>query len=74
MSVELYDNALIEKLRKWTKDTDVSILTPGETKQMFAMIADKKNDAPIELPLIAIRRIGGFTVQNTGSRPFLTIE
>ena len=69
MSVELYDNALIEKLRKWTKDTDVSILTPGETRQMFAMIADKGNDSPVELPLIAIRRTGGFTVQTTGSRP-----
>ena len=69
MSVELYDNAFVEKLKKWTKDTDVSILTPGETKNMMSVIADRKNDAPIELPLISLKRPGGFTVLTTGNRP-----
>jgi hypothetical protein len=69
MSVELYDNALVAKLKKWTKDTDVSVLTPSETKQMISMIADRTNDSPIKLPLIALRRVGGFNVQVTGSRP-----
>ena len=69
MSVELYDNAFVEKLRKWTKDTDVSILTPSETKNMISIIADKKQDSPIELPLISLKRPGGFTVLTTGARP-----
>lgn len=69
MSVELYDLAFIEKLKKWTKDTDVTILTPSETKQTFSIIADKRNDQPIELPLITIRRNGGFKVLYTGARP-----
>ena len=69
MSVKLYDDAFVEKLRKWTKDTDVSILTPSDTKSMMSIIADKKNDAPIELPLISLKRPGGFTVLTTGNRP-----
>ena len=69
MSVELYDKAFVDKLRKWTKDTDVSVLTPSETRQMMAIIADKTNDSPIKLPLISLKRPGGFTVLQTGSRP-----
>jgi hypothetical protein len=69
LSVELYDDAFVDKLRKWTKETDVSILTPSETKNTFAILADKKNDAPIELPLITLRRPGNYTVLQTGARP-----
>ena len=69
MSVELYDNAFIDKLRKWTKDTDVTILTPSETRQMISILADKSSDSPVSLPLISLKRPGGFTVLNTGSRP-----
>ena len=73
MSVELYDKAFVEKLRKWTKDTDVSILTPNETKNTFSIIADKQNDQPIKLPLITVRRSGGFKVLYTGARPISKI-
>mgnify|MGYP003293910262 CR=1 FL=1 len=69
MSVELYDIAFVEKLRKWTKETDVSILTPNETKNTFSIIADKQNDQSIKLPLITLRRTGGFKVLYTGARP-----
>ena len=69
MSVELYDNSFVNKLRKWTKDTDVSILTPSETRNMMSIIADKTNDSPINLPIISLKRPGGFTVLNTGARP-----
>lgn len=73
MSVELYDNAFIEKLKKWTKETDVTILTPSETKNTFSIIADKQNDKPVNLPLITLRRNGGFKVQYTGARPISKI-
>lgn len=69
MSVELYDNAFVNKLRKWTNDTDVSILTPSETRDMIAIAADKSNDSPTQLPIISLKRPGGFTVLNTGARP-----
>ena len=69
MSVELYDNAFVEKLKKWTLDTDVSVMTPSDTRRMMSIIADKSNDSPIQLPLISLKRPGGFTVLQTGSRP-----
>lgn len=71
MSVGLYDDAFVEKLKKWTKETDVTILTPSEVRNTFAIIADKKNDSPIELPLITLKRPGGFTVLQTGARPLM---
>lgn len=69
MSVGLYDQAFINKLQSWTKDTVVTILTPNETKNLFAVIADKNNDQPIKLPLIALKRPGGFSVLRTGKSP-----
>ena len=69
MSVGLYDQAFVNKLQAWTKDTVVTILTPNETKNLFAIIADKNNDEPIKLPLIALKRPGGFSVLRTGKSP-----
>lgn len=69
MSVGLYDEAFINKLKAWTKDTAVTILTPNETKNLFAILADKSNDNPIELPIISLKRPGGLSVLNTGKSP-----
>lgn len=69
MSVGLYDNAFVEKLRGWTKDTVVTILTPDETRNMFAIMADKNDDQPISLPIISLKRPGGFTVLRTTKSP-----
>lgn len=69
MSVGLYDKAFLDKLNNWTKDTKVTVTGPEETSRLFRMVADETNDKPIQLPLIALRRPGGFTVLNTGKRP-----
>lgn len=69
MSVKLYDDAFISKLQNWTKDTAVSITGPNESRRLFEVIADNSNDKPIKLPLIALRRVGGFSILNTGKRP-----
>lgn len=69
MSVQLYDEAFVNKLRKWTKDTDVSIIGPSETSRMMSIIADKTSDSEISLPLISLKRPGGFSVLTTGARP-----
>jgi hypothetical protein len=78
MSVGLYDEALLKKLKNWTSDTNLSIYGPQETKRMFQAIADKTNDAPLKLPIISLRRPGGFTVLNTNKKPMtfdgLTLE
>ena len=78
MSVQLYDEAFMNKLKKWTKDTEVTILAPNETRELVSIIADRKNDTPIQLPLIALSRPGGFKMLQTGARPLgysgLTLE
>lgn len=68
MSVRLYDDAFIEKLQKWTKDTSVSILNPNDTSRLFEMEADVLNDSPIQLPIISLKRPGGFTLLQTNKR------
>ena len=69
MSVKLYDDAFMQKLRNWTRDTAVTIVSPTETRQLFEVIADTTNDKPIQLPFIALKRPGGFTILDTGKKP-----
>lgn len=69
MSVKLYDDAFLEKLKNWTLDTQINVYGPQDTKQLFQTIADINNDREIQLPLIVLRRRGGFTLQNTTKRP-----
>ena len=69
MSIALYDNAFLEKLQAWTKDTTVSIVSPSDSRTLFENVADTTNDSPIQLPLNSLKRPGGFTILNTGKRP-----
>ena len=69
MSVKLYDDAFMKKLQNWTKDTVVTIVSPTETRQLFEVIADTRNDKPIQLPLLVLRRPGGFTILDASKKP-----
>lgn len=66
MSVKLYDDALLEKLNEWTRRIkNMHIYGPGETRQLFEITADETGDKPIQLPIIALTRPGGYTLLNT---------
>lgn len=69
MSVGLYDNAFLAKLQAWTKDTAVTVVSPSDSRRLFETISDTTNDGPIKLPIISLKRPGGFTILNTGKRP-----
>lgn len=69
MAIRYYDEALVNKLKNWTSNTDVTITGPDETRRMFEVIADKTKDKPIKLPLICLRRGKGFEVQSTSKKP-----
>lgn len=56
MSVRLYDDALVKKIKNWVKDEEVRILSPDETLELFQKIANDKNDEPISLPIISLTR------------------
>ncbi len=69
MSVKLYDDALLQKLLNWTRDTQVTIVSPDDSRTLFSVVADKNNDTPIQLPLIALKRPGGFSILRKGKSP-----
>lgn len=67
--VNLYDEALLAKFNKWTEKTELHIYGPEQTRQMIQVIADNTNDTPIKLPIVCLRRKGGYTILNTNKRP-----
>jgi len=69
MSVGLYDDAFVAKLKAWTEGTAVTVVNPSDSRRLLETIADTTNDDPIKLPLISLKRPGGFTILNTGKRP-----
>ena len=69
MSIGLYDNALLDKLRNWTNNTNVSIVSPEESRRLFEMIADTNDDKPIQLPIISLKRPRGFEILNPVKTP-----
>lgn len=57
MALRYYDDAIIYKLKKWIPDdSNLRILRPDETKRLFEVIADDKNDQRFKLPFIALSR------------------
>lgn len=56
MAVRFYDEAIYNKIQAWVKDSSMRILKPNETTRLFQLQADKKQDEPLSLPLIAISR------------------
>jgi hypothetical protein len=57
MSLKLYDEALVAKIKKWINNSDsITLTSPDETRRLFESKADKSGDKPITLPLIAITR------------------
>ena len=61
MGTSLYDKAIVEKLKRWTEGTDITIVPPDETRRLWEVIADKNNDNPIKLPMITLRKNVSFS-------------
>ena len=65
MSVKLYDDALLDKLKEWTKKIkNLHVYGPNNTVQLFETMADETGDKPIKLPIITLTRPGGYTILN----------
>lgn len=67
--IHLYDEAFINKLKQWTKNTSVDVYTVEETERLFQVTADKTFDKSIKLPLIALTRSSGFQIINSNKKP-----
>lgn len=69
MSVNLYDEALAEKIQSWIpEDQHLTILKPDQTAALFQMTLDKNYDQPIKLPLIALSRETQINILNTNKQ------
>jgi hypothetical protein len=62
VAVRFYDEALLNKFKKWTAGTEMTIYGVNDTRKLFEVLADKSNDSPLKLPIIAISRGAGFTI------------
>lgn len=69
ISVNLYDESLLQKLKYWTEKTDFTVYNVDESRRLIETIANKTNDKSIKLPIIAIRRSNGFTIKNPNKKP-----
>lgn len=69
MSIKLYDDALLNKLLKWTADTSVTLTGVNESTKLFSTILDNNDDKPLKLPIIALTRPGGFVIQEKYKQP-----
>lgn len=69
MSIKLYDDALLNKLKRWTLDTATTLTGVNESTRLFSTIVDQNNDKPIKLPLIALSRPGGFVIEEKYKQP-----
>jgi hypothetical protein len=64
MSIKLYDDALLNKFKIWTQDTVLTLTGVDQSTRLFSTVLDKNNDKPIQLPLIALSRPGGFVIED----------
>lgn len=59
MAVRYYDEAVANKINSWlpkNNERKIQVLKPDETKKLFMIEADERNDKPLQLPLIALSR------------------
>jgi hypothetical protein len=57
MAISYYDDAIVEKLKKWIPDTNtLRILGPDDTKKLFETKADDTGDQPVKFPFITLTR------------------
>lgn len=69
MSVTLYDDALLRKIKFWVKDNDITILGVNESTDLFQYRLDRNDDKPLQLPIISLSRDSRLELQSTTKQP-----
>lgn len=66
MAVSYYDDAIVDKLKKWIPDNSrLRVLNPEETEQIFITKADDSGDKPIQLPMVTLTRSKDLEILST---------
>lgn len=68
MGIRFYDEAITEKIKSWTKDPNLTVLSPNDSTRLFQLRADEQLDKPITLPLIAISRDSDYEILGTAKQ------
>lgn len=69
MAIRFYDEAIINKIKSWVKDPNMTILKPDEMTRLLQQRADQTLDQPISLPLIGLSRDPDIEIQSTNKKP-----
>ena len=69
MSSYIYDEALLNKFKRWTEGTDITIVGPDESRRLFQTMSDKTNDSNIKFPLVSLKRLLGYSIGSYGKTP-----
>ena len=72
MAVRYYDEAVANKINSWLpkdKNRKIQVLKPDETKRLFSIEADEKNDKPLTLPLVALSRSSTVSIKQKTMTP-----
>lgn len=69
MSVTLYDDALLRKLKFWIKDDKLTVLGVNDSTNLFKYRLDQNNDQPLQLPIISLSREPNISIQTTTKQP-----
>lgn len=70
MAIHYYDDLVTEKLRRWLPEaSNLHILHPDESKKFFELTAEDTNEAPFQLPLIAVSRKDELELLSTVKSP-----
>lgn len=73
MAIRYYDDALLNKIKLWVRDPNMTILSVNESTRLFQIEAEKNDDKPLKLPLIALSRDPNMTIIST-QRKALTYD
>lgn len=69
MGVRFYDEAVVDKIKRWVKDPNLKILKPNEVTRLFQMTIDENKDSKLKLPLVAISRDPSLELLSNGKKP-----
>lgn len=70
MGCRYYDELIVAKLEHWLpSDSILRVLKPEESKRLFELTAEDKNDRPINLPFIAVSRNNDIELLSTIKNP-----
>ena len=69
MSSYIYDKALLNKFKRWTEGTELTLVGPDESRRLFQVISDKTSDSNIKFPLASLRRSLGYELDIFGKKP-----